>query len=329
VALALVVAAWGLGTTAPRGEVVDELTVALVQGGGPQRTRAADTDPYEVFQRHVRASAAVRPGVDLVLWPENVISVEGPLTPSREHRELVQLARELGAPLVVGATEGLDTERFTNFSIVYDAGGELGDRYDKERRVPFGEYVPLRSVIESIAGEGSGLTERDALIGTGPAVLETDVGTFAVAISWEIFFTDRVREGVELGGEVVLNPTNGSSYWLTQVQSQQVASSRLRAIETGRWVLQAAPTGFSAVVDPGGRVLQRTGVSEQRVLHETVEARTGLTIATRIGPWPVVALAAALVLAAWLLVVRDRRRDGWWAGPEAEPAPGEVLDPTP
>ena len=83
-------------------------------------------------------------------------------------------------------------------------------------------------------------------------MLRTDAGTFGVAISWEVFFTQRVREGVQEGGEVVLNPTNGSSYWLTQVQSQQVASSQLRAIETGRWVLQAAPTGFSAVVDPDG-----------------------------------------------------------------------------
>ncbi len=139
------------------------------------------------------------------------------------------------------------------------------------------------------------------MIGTAPAVLRTDVGTFGVAISWEVFFTQRVREGVQEGGEVVLNPTNGSSYWLTQVQSQQVASSQLRAIETGRWVLQAAPTGFSAVVDPEGTVIARTGVSERAVLHETVTRREGRTIATVIGPWPVVALGAALVIAGWIL----------------------------
>ena len=66
-----------------------------------------------------------------------------------------------------------------------------------------------------------------------------------MAISWEIFFGDRVREGVERGGEVVLNPTNGSSFTGTLVQTQQVASSRMRAIEWGRWVLQVAPTGFT------------------------------------------------------------------------------------
>jgi apolipoprotein N-acyltransferase len=300
-ALAVVVALWAVAMVAPKGEPVRDLTVAVVQGGGPQRTRAADTDPWEVFERHLRASDAIRTPVDLVLWPENVISVEGPLVEAREHEELTALARRLGAPLIVGATEGLDAERFTNFAAVYDADGDITARYDKVRRVPFGEYVPFRSLIESMAGEGSGLTRRDAVIGTEPAVLETDVGPLAVAISWEIFFTDRVREGVQHDGELVLNPTNGSSYWLTQVQSQQVASSRLRAIETGRWVLQAAPTGFSAVVTPEGEVVVRTGVGEQRVLQETVELRHGRTIATVIGPLPVVALGAVLVAAAWLL----------------------------
>ncbi|HJO18945.1 MAG TPA: nitrilase-related carbon-nitrogen hydrolase, partial [Acidimicrobiales bacterium] len=103
----------------------------------------------------------------------------------------------------------------------------------------------------------------------------------------------------------LLNPTNGASYWLTILQSQQVASSRLRALETGRWVLQAAPTGFSAVIDAQGRVLDRTGVSEQAVLHATVELRGGNTWATRFGPWPMLALGLGLLAVAW---IPERRR---------------------
>lgn len=311
VALAVVLVAWGAAMVAPRGHDVAELTVAIVQGGGPQGTRSADTDEWEVFQRHVEATADVETPVDLVLWPENVVSVEGLLADSREHRTLTALADRLDATLIVGATEGLDAERFTNFSVVYDADGVVGDRFDKVLRVPFGEYVPLRPLVERLAGSGSGLSVRDAVAGTEPALLTTDAGPFAVAISWEIFFTQRAREGVLGGGEVVLNPTNGSSYWLTQVQSQQVASSRLRAIETGRWVAQAAPTGFSAVVDPDGTVVARTGISERAVIESTVVRRQGRTIATAIGPVPVVALAALAVLAGWALATRDttaRRR---------------------
>ena len=111
--------------------------------------------------------------------------------------------------------------------------------------------------------------------------------------------TNRGRDGVLHGGQILLNPTNGSSYWLTEVQTQQVASSQLRAIETGRWVLQAAPTGFSAIVTPDGDVVQRTSISEQAVLEQDVMLRSGDTIATVIGPLPIVVLSLLLIAIAW------------------------------
>jgi apolipoprotein N-acyltransferase len=163
--------------------------------------------------------------------------------------------------------------------------------------VPFGEYVPLRTLLEPFGGES--LTSRDAIIGDRPARLDTPAGRFSVAISWEVFFGDRVREGVQDDAAVVLNPTNGSSFTGTLVQTQQVASSRMRAIESDRWLLQVAPTGFSAVVDQDGTVLQRSSVSEQTVLHATVEMREGTTLYTRLGYGPAVVIAlASLALGA-------------------------------
>ena len=126
------------------------------------------------------------------------------------------------------------------------------------------------------------------------------MGRLGVSISWEIFFEDRARDAIGNGGEVLLNPTNGASYWLTIVQTQQIASSRLRALETGRWVVQSAPTGFSAFVDPEGNVYQRTAVSERKVIQSPIELRAGQTLATRAGPWPMIALAIAALLAAWI-----------------------------
>jgi apolipoprotein N-acyltransferase len=134
----------------------------------------------------------------------------------------------------------------------------------------------------------------------------TDVKA-ATLISWEVFFPRPVREGVAAGAELVINPTNGASYWLTLVQSQQVANSRLRAIESGRWVLQAAPTGFSAVVDPAGDVIARTAVSEERVLIETIQARSGDTIAQRTGLLLPCLATAALLLAAWAIATPGGR----------------------
>ena len=282
---------------APDGHPTGTVDVALVQGGGPQRTRAADTDERDVVERHLAASEDIETPVDLVVWPENVINVEGPVEGQREGGELSALARELDAPVVVGVVEG-DGDGFHNAALVVDADGDFTDRFEKVRRVPFGEYVPFRSLLSRFAGDA--LPARDAIDGEGPATVETDVGTLGVVISWEVFFANRARDAISNGGEILLNPTNGSSYWLTIVQTQQVASSRLRAMETGRWVLQAAPTGLTAIITPDGEVLDRTAVSERAVVQGTVETREGLTIYTRVGDGPMVLLAFGLVIGSWV-----------------------------
>jgi len=327
VGTALVVVAVGAAALAPRGEQVDTMRVALVQGGGPQGTRDADTDDREVFERHLEASEAIDTPVDLVVWPEDVVDVEGPVEDRREGDELAELARELDAPLVAGVVEGVDDERFVNYSAVYDADGDVVDRYDKVHRVPFGEYVPLRSLLEPLAG--SALPERDAIVGDQPAELDTPAGRVAVAISWEIFFGDRVREGVEDGAELVLNPTNGSSFTGTLVQTQQVASSRMRAIESGRWVAQVAPTGFSAVIGPDGTVHQRSAVSEQAVLHATVGLREGTTLYTRLGLLPAWVVALASLGLGWGATWRSRRRARPDLAPQPSPSTPQAATPTP
>jgi apolipoprotein N-acyltransferase len=298
-ALAGVIALWLAAIVAPSGSDIRTINAAVVQGGGPQGTRATETDPRDVFDRHIEASSLITTPVDLVVWPENVVAVDAPIASARENAELSALAKDLNTTLVAGVTEDLDSSSFANASIVYLPDGSTGERYDKVRRVPFGEYVPLRWLIESVAGTNTGIPVREARAGTEPAIVRTPAGDLAIAISWEIFFTNRGRDGVLHGGQILLNPTNGSSYWLTQVQTQQVASSQLRAIETGRWVLQAAPTGFSAIVNPSGDVLERTSISEQAVLQQDVMLRSGDTIATVIGPMPVIWFSAILLALSW------------------------------
>jgi len=247
------------------------------------------------------------------VWPENVIDV-AEFERSREINEVARLSSELDAPFLVGITEDVDAESFTNAQVVVDSSATVLDRYDKVRRVPFGEYMPLRGFLQSL-GAPVDLVPRDAVAGTGTAVLSVpaDIGQgisestrrAAVVISWEVFFGGRAREGVKAGGGYIVNPTNGSSYTWTILQSQQVASSRLRAIETGRWVVQVAPTGFSAFVDPTGHVHDRTAVSEQKVITHEIDVRRGRTIYvnTGDGPW-IVALVGLLTLA----VVGERIR---------------------
>ena len=262
-----------------------------------------------MFERHVQATReGVSRPVDLIVWPEDVVhpspdSASRPrrcqqplLSDSEARAALAALARDFDAVVVAGFFErSADGQANRNYVAAYDPDGVPVDVYDKVHLVPFGEYVPLRSTVERFSDE---LPSRDVRRGDAgePAVLATPVGALGVSISWEIFFDHRARSAIGDGaGEVLLNPTNGSSYWLTMVQAQQIASSRLRAIETGRWVIQAAPTGFSAVISPEGTVIERTGISERRVIQTTVTRRSGDTLAVRLGAWPV-AVAAALTL---------------------------------
>ena len=106
---------------------------------------------------------------------------------------------------------------------------------------------------------------------------------------------------------MLLVPTNAASFSTSQMPALEVGAARLRAIETGRWVLQAAPTGFSAVVTPGGDVLQRTGVSERAILYDTVGLRTGETLYVRFGDLPALLYALACAGIGWALERRVRR----------------------
>lgn len=299
--VALVVVLVGVASVAPDGKGTGRtLDVAVVQGGGPQGTRAVDTEPGVVLERHLAATQGIDPSrdLDLVVWPEDVVDVST-LAGSDAEAALQDVARRTGATFVAGVIEDEGADAFRNWAVAYAPDGTEIDRYEKVERVPFGEWVPFRGLLESVAGDA--LPARDARVGEGPAVVDTPAGRLGVSISWEIFFGERAREAAAHGGQVLLNPTNGASFEGTQVQTQQVASSRMRALETGRWALQAAPTGFSAVVTPDGEVLQRTAVSERAILYDTVELRTGETVYVQLGDLLALAYAALCLAGGWAL----------------------------
>ncbi|MCU1400174.1 MAG: lnt [Acidimicrobiales bacterium] len=324
-ALAAVVAIVVIAALAPSGtDTGRSLRVAVVQGGGPQGTHAVDvtycaadgtpapSGPLSgaacVTQRQLEATRTLQPSddLDVVVWPENVIDVAD-FAGSLELTEVAAEAKRLHASFLVGVTEDKGENNFTNAQVVVTPDGDYTDRYDKVRRVPFGEYVPLRGLLQAL-GAPTNLVPRNAIAGTGPAILTIPEGAapgatgtkVAVVISWEVFFGGRARDGVSHGGELLINPTNGSSYTWTVLQSQQVASSRLRAIETGRWEAQAAPTGFSAFVSPDGDVYDRTSVSQRAVITRTLPLRTGDTWYVRIGDKPWVALVVVVFIVALL-----------------------------
>jgi len=283
------------------------LHLSIVQGGGEQGTHAIDTNPRDVFDVHMAATKSLQPNSqrDAVIWPENVISItnHGLFIDSPEYTEISQEAKRLNVPFVVGITEDAGPRQFTNAQVVINTDGSVTGRYDKVRRVPFGEYMPLRPLLKAI-GAPTELVPRDARAGTSRGWLDIADTRASVAISWEIFFGGRVNEGITDGATFIINPTNGSSYTWTILQTQQIAASRLRALEQGRDVVQISPTGFSAFIDSSGVVHDRTSISEQRVIDRSIQLRLGRTLYSQLGN--AVYIWAILIAFAWLARRRAR-----------------------
>jgi len=308
VSLAVVVAlaVWG-AFAADGGLPVGTLRVAIVQGGGKRGLSDLQVPASVVYAAALRATTMVRPPVDLVLWPEDVVALGQPLKGSPEAAQLSEIARDLHTTLVAGITEPVGTTRFRNEIVAYAPSGALVAVFEKVHRVPFGEYVPWRPFFSHLVSLQA--IPRDAIPGHGSGMMRTPVGRVAVLVSYEVFFPDRGRSGVRAGGQLILVPTNTSSYSSEQAPAQEIAASRLQAIEEGRDLLQAAPTGYSAVIDNDGDVLEQTPLSAPAVLHANVPLRDGVTLYTRFGDMPTVSLALLAVLAGWVVALMARRRE--------------------
>ncbi len=287
------------------------LRVAVVQGGGPRGVPAVRADSAAVLARQLEVTRRLRAGqVDLVVWPEDVVAPDRPLEASPEGHAVAEQAHRLRVPLLVGVVEPAGPGRFRNAAVLFDAGGAVAGRYDKVHRVPFGEYVPGRSVLRRLVDLS--LLPADAVPGRRAGLIQAGGQPLGVVISYEVFFSDRTRAAVRAGGRLLLLPTNAASYTGSAVPAEEIAASRLRARETARWLVQAAPTGYSAVVDSAGSVRQRSQLGQPALLTATVGLSDRRTPYTVWGDLPM--LAAALVLAAGASPLRwcSSGLSTWW-----------------
>ena len=254
--------------------------------------------------------------VDLVVWPENVIDVPSFVDQPRTHRGRgrgrARSARRSpsASPRTTAATASSTPRSWCCPTAARPAATT------RCTGCPFGEYMPLRGLLEALgAPDRPGAARRHAGHGSGRA-RQPDRRRWASAISWEVFFGDRARDGVQPRRHVLLNPTNGSSYTGTILQTQQVASSRLRAIETGRWVVQVAPTGFSAFVTPG----RATCSTAPAISEQAVRVRDGRPAARARRSYVHLGDCRSLLLAAAMLRRLRSCRAGSTASGAARPA---------
>ncbi len=306
-AAAVVVALGGAGAIASDGgPPTGTVRVALVQGGGTRGLRQSQVDPLQVFYAQLAPSLDLRPPLDLVVWPEDVIALSGPLEGSDQAAQMSALASSLRTTVVAGVTEDVGASAFRNEAVAWGPSGRIVARYEKVHRVPFGEYVPLRGLFRHLADLSE--VPRDAIPGHGSGLMRTPAGPLSVMVSYEVFFPDRGRSGVRAGGRLMVVPTNTSSYSTGQVPAQEVAASRLQALAGGRDLVQAAPTGYSAVIDNHGRVLSRSSLGPGAVIRATVSLRSGETLFVRYGEVPVLVMAGALLVAGWLRARQGQNR---------------------
>jgi apolipoprotein N-acyltransferase len=302
VSIGSVVAITVLAGVAPDGGPArSTVQAAAVQGGGTRGLRKAQVDPATVFSAQLAATAMVPPPAGpprLVVWPEDVVALDTALAGSPAAEAIGNLARRLGATVLVGVTEPAPGRHFLNEVVAFGPDGHIVAHYEKVHRVPFGEYVPERGIFGHFA-DLSGVP-LDAIPGHGDGVLRTPAAVLGAMVSYEVFFPERARVPVRAGADLLVVPTNTSSYATTQVPTQEVGASRLRAIEEGRDLVQAAPAGYSAIIDNRGTVRAISVLGRRQVVVRDVALRTGLTVYAHVGDLLAILLAVAGIAGGWI-----------------------------
>ncbi|WP_236051173.1 apolipoprotein N-acyltransferase, partial [Nonomuraea cypriaca] len=314
VALALAVPLLSLAIPRP-GDEGRTINVGIVQGNVPGRGMyALGDEPAVVLKNHAnetkRLAQAVREGKlpkpDIVVLPENSTDID-PYRDEYARQIIHDSVRDVGVPTLVGAVVAIGDDRRATRSLVWDPVTGAGDYYDKQHLVPFGEYTPFKEIVLAL-WERASLVGRQSVAGDRPGDLKLGPVTIGAVNCYEVAYDGTVRETVRAGGTPLVVQTNNASYAESNLPPQQLAMSKLRAVEHNRAVVTAATTGISAYVTPDGKVSWQTRelVADMNVVK--VPVRTQETIATKVGALPEWALmvmgAAAAGLAAW----RGRRR---------------------
>lgn len=340
IAAVAIVTALGAAAAVPTPTAGERtVTVALVQGNVPRLGLDFLGQREAVLRNHIavtdelarRVATGELPPPDLVIWPENASDIDPYRDPAA--RTLIDDAvRRVGVPTLVGAVVNApDPNELYNVGIVWDPVTGAGARYIKRHPVPFGEYVPFRDVLERYITRFDRV-RRDFTGGDRPGVLDVGPARIGDVICFEVAYDGLVRDAIRGGGQVLVVQTNNATYGHTGQTEQQLAMSRLRAVEHARPVLIAATSGISAVIAADGTIVQRSAEFVPDLLVQPVTPRTEQTLATRIGAVPewLLALAGlvAVGLAVWSGRTRSRRIHSGESGTSGESAgSGESADP--
>lgn len=289
----------------PEANPAGNIRVAVVQGNVPRMGLEFNAQRRAVLQNHAdatnelakRVRQGIEPKPDIVLWPENSADVS-PFRDEKAARIIDQTVNNIGVPIVVGTfTYTAGTQ---NTMVVWNPQTGPGDRHEKIYLQPFGETMPYRDILRhfsSMVDYAGNMTP-----GNGTAVV-TAPGTgglkeirLGLATCYEVVFDGAFRNAVENGATVLATPTNNATFGFTDMTYQQLAMSRMRAMEFQRATAVAATSGVSAIVDAHGDVVTHSEIFEQKVLTATLPQYAHRTWASRYEVWIEVLLSAFGIL---------------------------------
>ncbi|MBV2356387.1 apolipoprotein N-acyltransferase [Streptomyces sp. J2-1] len=315
-------AAW---VWAPRPDVDGRVRIAVVQ---PGMVDGRDSGERRFAREEELTRRLVGQDVDLVVWGESSVGADLAARPDLARR-LAALSRATGADILVNVdARRSDRPGIYKSSVLVGPDGPTGDRYDKMRLVPFGEYIPARSLLGWATSVGKAAGE-DRRRGDAQVVMNAGHGLrIGPLICFETAFPDMSRHLAADGADVLLGQSSTSSFQRSWAPEQHASLAALRAAETGRPMVHATLTGVSAVYGPSGQPLGPwlgTDASTARVYD--VPVARGVTPYVRFGDWPVhgaLLVLAALGAAEALRAVRPRR-----SGPEPLVPPARTVRGSP
>ncbi|SFA97127.1 apolipoprotein N-acyltransferase [Rhizobium sp. NFR07] len=252
-------------------------TVRLVQPLIDQAQKLDNTNRAEIFEEHLRLSALPPEGEgkrpDIIVWPET--SVPFILTENPDALARIADVLQDGQVLIAGAVRSENAgagmaPRFYNSIYVIDSDGQIISAADKVHLVPFGEYVPYENLLKSM-----GVTDAIAMPGGFTAAPTRSLLTlpggalFYPLVCYEAIFPNEISQDVERAA-ALLNVTNDGWFGATPGPHQHFQQARLRAVETGLFLIRGANTGISAVVDPFGRVVNGLSYNQKGVIDATI-----------------------------------------------------------
>src|SRR6185436_5956780 len=219
--------------------------------------RRSATDIFDDYLRMTRE--AIAQGTDLIVWPESATPFifETERTAAEPIR---RIARDARVPILFGSDQiagGVPT-RYYNSAYLVRADGSTGEAYRKMHLVPFGEYVPLRRLLFFAAPLVEAVSDFSA--GESPVLMSIQGHLISTAICYEVVYPDLVRRFVAAGSELLTTITNDAWFGATSAPYQHFEQASMRAIEEGRYLVRAANTGISGIVDPYGRVIAKSEI---------------------------------------------------------------------